>query len=371
MDIGIPKEIQRDEFRVGLTPAGALTLLHQGHRLYVQAGAGVASGFTDEQYRGVGVEVVYSAKEVYSRSQILVKVAAPIPEEYLLIERNQILFGFLHLAVAPRELIDVLSEREVEAVAYETIEGPDGRLPVLLPTSEIGGRITPQIAAGLLDSTNGGKGTLLSGVPGVPPGQVVILGGGVVGSNAARAFLGVGAQVTVLDHDLRVLQRLDRTFEERIITMMANDYTIARATSYADVVIGAVLIHGARAPHLVTREMIRNMKPKSVVIDIAIDQGGCIETSRPTTHAAPTFIEEGVIHYCVPNIPSKVARTASHALTNSALPYISRVARDGLVQTALRDSGFAKGINICSGTLTNEAVASAHGRKARPLSDVL
>lgn len=371
MDIGIPKEIQRDEFRVGLAPAGVVTLVHQGHRVYVQTEAGAASGFTDEQYRKAGAEVVYSAQEVYSRAQMILKVAAPAPPEYPLIERNQMLFGFLHLAVAPRELIDALSEREVEAIAYETIEGPDGRLPVLLPTSEIAGRITPQIAASLLDSTNGGKGVLLSGVPGVPPAQVVILGGGVVGSNAARAFVGLGVHVTVLDHDLRVLQRLDRFFDGRVMTMMANDYTIARAASYADVLIGAVLVHGARAPHLVTREMVRTMKPKSVIIDIAVDQGGCVETSHPTHHSAPTFIEEGVIHYCVPNIPSKVARTATHALTNSALSAITRVAASGLVQTTIQDPGFAKGINICSGALTNEAVALAHGRKARTLSEVL
>ncbi|MDR7422864.1 MAG: alanine dehydrogenase [Armatimonadota bacterium] len=336
MEFGVPTEVRPHEYRVGLTPAGVDALTRAGHLVYVEAGAGIGSGFADEEYRQVGARLVYSPEEAWRRPAVVVKVARPTAAEHAYFQ-GQTLLAFLHLAVASPDLAAALRDAAVTAVAYEMIQDDDGTFPVLHPTSEVAGRLAPIIAGSLLETMTcrapegrpEGRGILLGGVPGVPPANVVILGAGVVGGNAARAFLGLGAQVTVLDANIARLQALDERLGGRVITMPATPLAVEKATAFADVLIGAVYVPGQRAPVLVTREMVRAMRPRAVIVDFSIDQGGCVETSRPTTHRDPVFVEEGVIHYCVPNVPARVARTGSHALTNVSLPYLLEIGRAG------------------------------------------
>ncbi len=330
MDYGVPREVRDLEQRVGLTPAGVFALTSAGHRVYVEHEAGAAAGFRDDDYRHVGGEITYSAEEVYGRAQVIAKVQRLVEREYPHLQSGQTILSFLHLAVASRDLAEALKSCKITSIAYEEIQTEDGALPVLLPTSLVAGRLAPVIAGQLLESVPGGRGILLSGIPGVPPAAVVLLGAGTVGTSAARAFIGAGAQVTVLDYQYNKLEMLDREFNGRITTLLSTRYNLDRVLRFADVVVGAVLQPGLRAPILLTRKMIRTMRPRAVFIDFSIDQGGCAETSRPTTHRDPTFVEEGIIHYCVPNVPALVARTASHALTNAALPFLLDIGVHGV-----------------------------------------
>lgn len=336
MNIGIPKERRPFEFRVGMTPAGAHILCQQGHTCYVEHEAGMYAGFSDLDYEQAGARIAYSPHEVFGRADLLLKIARPLFEEIEWLRPGTTIAGLLHLASAREDKISLLQEKEITAVAYEQIQLQDGSYPVRKPLSQIGGRLAAQIAARLLQNDSGGKGILLGGMAGVPPAEVVIIGAGLAGTCAAQAFLGMGAHITVLDKDINALQKIyDQACN--IVTMVANPFTIARAVSYADIVAVAVLVPGERPPILVTREMVRSMKPRSLIMDISIDEGGCVETSRPTTHEHPTFLEEGVIHYCVPNIPSVVARTSTYAFLNSAVPYIHEIANKG-IEAAVADN---------------------------------
>ncbi len=321
MNIGIPVERRPFEFRVGLPPAGVEILKQHGHRIFVEHDAGVGAGFSDEEYERAGARIVYSSEEVFGRADLLLKIARPLKEEIEWLRPGSMIAGLLHLASARQDKVDLMLKNRITSIAYEQIEEPDGTTPVKKPLAEIGGRMTAQIAAHYLQNYKGGKGILLSGVPGVPPAEVVIIGGGVAGTAAVRSFLGLGAHVSVLDMDLRALQRIGDRFPE-VVTMIATPNNIARTCAFADVVVGAVLVPGERAPIVVTREMVQSMKPRSMIIDMSIDLGGCVETSRPTTHEHCTYIEENIIHYCVPNIPAAVARTATHAFVNAAMIYI-------------------------------------------------
>ncbi|MDQ7843518.1 MAG: alanine dehydrogenase [Armatimonadota bacterium] len=344
MDFGVPREVRPGEQRVGLTASGADALVRAGHRVLVERDAGAAAGFGDEEYAQAGATVVYSAEEVWRRAAVVVKVGRPTAEEHAFFA-GQTLLAFLHLSVASPDLRNALAAGGVTAIAAEMIQAEDGTFPVLQPTSEVAGRLAPVIAGALLETRpagmprgeQAGRGILLGGIPGAPPANVVILGAGVVGTNAAQAFLGAGAQVTILDRDLSRLRHVEATCRGRIVTMLATPYNVAKAVAFADVLIGAVYVAGQRAPVLVTREMVRAMRPRAVIIDFSIDQGGCVETSRPTTHRDPVFVAEGVIHYCVPNVPARVARTASYAWTNAVLPYLQLMGELG-VQEALRRS---------------------------------
>jgi alanine dehydrogenase len=362
MDISVPKEIRDLEMRVGLTPAGVLALGQAGHEVYIEQGAGAGAGFGDEHYQRAGAHIVFSATEAYGRADVVAKVARPTAAEHRLFRQGQTIFSFLHLSVSSPDLLEALARNEITAVAYETIQDDDGVLPVLIPMSEIAGRLTPIIAGQLTMNTHGGRGTLLSGLPGVPPAAVVILGAGVLGINAARAFLGLGAQVIVLDRDIRKLQKLDDVFGNRITTMISNEYNLQRAADFADVLVCCVLVPGQRAPVLVTREMVRRMRQRSLIIDFSIDQGGCVETSRPTTLRDPTYVEEGIIHFCVPNFTAAVARTTSYAITNAALPYLLAIGEHGLLGNHRHMAALSRGMNLYKGKLSNKAVAVALGR---------
>jgi len=362
MDFGVPKEIRDLEMRVGLTPAGVLALVQAGHAVYVEQGAGVGAGFSDEHYQRAGAQIVYGPAEAYGRADVVAKVARPTAEEHQLFRHGQTIFSFLHLSVSSPDLLQALSHNEITAVAYETIQEEDGLLPVLVPMSEIAGRLAPIIAGQLIMNIHGGRGTLLSGLPGVPAAAVVILGAGVLGINAARAFLGLGAQVIVLDRNIRKLQQLDEILGGRVTTMISNEHNLQRAVDFADVLVGCVLISGQRAPILVNREMVRRMRQRSVIIDFSIDQGGCVETSRPTTLRDPTYVEEGIIHFCVPNFTAAVARTTSYAITNAALPYLLAIGEHGLLGKHHHMLALSQGMNLYQGKLANEAVAVALGR---------
>jgi alanine dehydrogenase len=371
MIIGIPRERAADEKRVGLSPAAVRHLAQQGHQVVVERGAGLGSGFADDEYARAGAQIVHGSDEVYGRAGLVVKVLAPVPEEYPGIASGQILLALLHLAVAPPALVAMLRERACTAVDGVTIQTDRGDLPVLQPMSQIAGRILPQIAGRYLQSDGSGKGILLGGLPAVPPAEVAILGGGVVGRNAARSFLGAGARVTLLDGDYDRLRELDWRFAGRLTTYVATPAAIGKVLRYADVVIGAVLIPGARAPHLVTREMLGLMKERSVVIDVSIDQGGCFETSRPTRLSDPTYVVDGITHSCVPNLPSLVARTATHALTNMTLPYISALAGEPLPEALRRLAALRRGVNVYRGRVTHPEVAAAHGLEFTPVDGLL
>lgn len=352
MNIGIPKEIRPFEFRVGMSPAGVEMLVQDGHQVYVEHDAGIGAGFSDLEYEKAGARVSYSPDEVFGRGDFILKVARPTKDELEWLRPGTAISGLLHLASSRRDKVDILLEKKITSIAYEQIELEDHSLPVLRPFSEVGGSMTATIAARFLQTTRGGKGILLGGVPGVPPAEVVILGSGMVANYATKAFRGLGAHVTVIGHDLAGLQKLHERYPG-IVTMISTKRNIEKATSYADVVIGAVLVSGQRAPVLVTREMVQNMKPRSVIIDVSIDQGGCFETSRPTTHELPTFEEEGIIHYCVPNMPSVVARTATHAFVNAAMPYILDIANNGIDAAIKADLSLEKGINTHDGKLVH------------------
>jgi alanine dehydrogenase len=358
MIIGVPKEVKDNEFRVGLVPAGVKALIELGNTVYIQAGAGVGSGIQDDDYAQAGALICGDGDQVWSRAEMIVKVKEPVPEEYSLLRENQTLFTFLHLAPLP-ELTQTLLAKKITGIAYETITEEDGSLPLLTPMSEVAGRMAIQIGAQYLERSQGGRGILLGGVPGVPPAQVVIVGGGVVGLNAAKIALGMGAQVTILDNNLPRLRYLDDIFLGRVATLASNSVSIAQSVRKSDLLIGAVLIPGASAPKLVTREMVSSMKKGAVIVDVSVDQGGCVETSRPTTHSQPTFLVEGVLHYCVANMPGAVPRTSTFALTNATLPYALKLARLGLREAMKSDRGLQDGINVFRGSVTCHGVADS------------
>lgn len=360
MRVGVPKEIKSQESRVGLTPAGAKILAGSGHQVLVERGAGEGSGIGDEQYRRAGAAIVDTAEEVWAQADMIVKVKEPIVPEFPLMREGQLLFTYLHLAAA-QELGAVLIERGVNGVAYETIEPRPGELPLLMPMSAVAGRMSVQAGATALERARGGKGILLGGVPGVKRGHVTVIGGGIVGSNAVRIAIGLGAHVTVLDINQQTLAYLDDIYEGRIETLYSDPDTIEESVANADLVIGAVLVAGARAPRLVTEAMIKQMEPGSVIVDVSVDQGGCVETSRPTTHEKPTYLVHDVVHYCVANMPGAVPRTSTFALTNATIPYVKTLANKGLEAAAADDPAIVTGINTYRGTVPHAAVAEALG----------
>lgn len=358
MIIGIPKEIKIDENRVAVIPGAVTVFVNAGHKVLIETGAGEGSGIDDGEFRQVGAEIVSTAEEVYERAEMIYKVKEPQPEEYNLLREGQIIFAYLHLAAEP-ELTRVLMDKKVVAVAYETVL-IDGALPMLAPMSEIAGRMATQIGAHFLEKSQGGRGMLLGGVPGVTPAEVVILGGGIVGINAARIAMGMGAKVTVVDNNVQRLRYLDESNNGRLLTLYSNPQNIAHAVAKADLLIGAVLIPGGKAPCLCTREMVKSMQPGTVIVDVAIDQGGCIETMDHTTsHSNPTYTRYGVLHYAVPNIPGAVPRTSTYALNNSTLPFAMELADKGYVRIIEEKSPLYKGINVIDGKVVNKAVAKA------------
>ena len=368
MIIGIPKEIKAQESRVALLPSGAYQLVQRGHTVLVEQGAGEGSGYPDEDYAAAGAETVAAHAEVFARAEMIVKVKEPLPDEYELLRRGQILFTYLHLA-ADRRLTEVLATEGVTAIAYETVE-VNRRLPLLEPMSEIAGRMSVTVGAYMLAKHCGGKGVLLGGVPGVLPGRVVVLGGGTSGVNAARMAMGLGADVTILDVDVERMRFLDITMHTAH-TLYSNQAHIMELLPSVDLLVGAVLVPGARAPKLISRQMLRSMLPGSVFVDIAIDQGGCAETSRATTHHDPTYVEEGVIHYCVANMPAAYARTATQALTNVTYRYVELIADDGIPGAFHKDPNLLGGLNLFGGEVTCAAVASAHGLPYRDPKTVI
>ncbi|MNO35178.1 Alanine dehydrogenase [compost metagenome] len=360
MIIGVPREIKNNENRVGMTPGSVVSYVHAGHEVKVESGAGSAIGFSDEDYVSAGASIVSTAEEVWN-SEMVVKVKEPLPGEYKFFREGLILFTYLHLAPEP-ELTRVLADQGVIAIAYETIQLETGSLPLLTPMSEVAGRMSIQLGAHFLEKPNGGKGVLLSGVPGVEPAKVAIIGGGIVGTNAARMAVGLGADVSILDTNPDRLRQLDDLFQGRVRTIISNPYNVGQAVQDADLLIGAVLIPGARTPRIVTEEMVKSMTPGSVIVDVAIDQGGSIETiDRITTHDQPTYEKYGVIHYAVANMPGAVARTSTLALTNATTPYGLQIANKGYRQAALDNPAVAKGINVMKGKITCFAVAEAQG----------
>ena len=360
MIIGVPKEIKNNENRVGLTPGGVVALVARGHKLLVETKAGQGIGATDEAYAKAGATIIDSAKEVWEKADMVIKVKEPIQAEYTLMKPNLILYTYLHLAAEP-ELTKQLMERKVKAVAYETIQLDDGTLPLLTPMSEVAGRMATQVGARYLQKSEGGKGILLAGVPGVRRGKVTIIGGGVSGTSAAVIAIGMGAQVTILDVNMHRLTYLDDIFKNSINTLYSNPLNIERAVKEADLVVGPVLIAGAKAPKLVTRDMVKQMEPNSVIVDVSIDQGGCIETIRPTSHSDPIFREEGVIHYGVTNMPGAVAQTSTYALTNRTLKYAQLLADNGFEKAIGLDKALFKGVNVLNGKVAYKQVAEDLG----------
>jgi alanine dehydrogenase len=370
MLVGTVREIKDNEYRVGLVPGGVKALVDSGHQVLVEGGAGQGSGISDEEYRNSGAEVVPRAADVWARAETVVKVKEPIEPEYPLLREGQTLFTYLHLAPLPR-LTKALLDRKVSGVAYETIARPDGSLPLLTPMSEVAGRMAIQVGATYLERPNGGRGVLLGGVPGVPPAEVIIIGGGVVGMNAAKMAAGLGARVTILDKSVAKMQYIDDVFGGRVATLMSNPVNIANAAARSDLLVGAVLIPGAAAPKLVSRAMVGAMKKGAVIVDVAVDQGGCIETTRVTTHSEPTFEVDGVLHYCVANMPGAVPRTSTFALTNVTLPYLISIAAKGLVRAVRDDASLASGVNTYGGRLTCAPVGEAQGLPAADLRTLL
>lgn len=368
--IGIPKEVKDHEYRVGITPAGVHALVQGGHEVLVEAGAGSGSGISDELFQRAGGRLAPSAAEVWGNAEIVIKVKEPIPSEYPLLRPGQNLFTYLHLAPLP-DLTDALLERGVTGIAYETIVDPQGRLPLLTPMSEVAGRMAVVVGASYLQKFLGGRGTLLAGVPGVPPGDVVIIGGGIVGINSAKMALGLGARVTVLEANLDRMRYLDDVFHGTLATLASNYPNLLAALRRADLLIGAVLIPGRSAPKLVTRGMLKEMKEGAVIVDVAVDQGGCFETTRATTHSDPVYTVDGVVHYCVANMPGAVPRTSTFALTNATLPYALALANKGVRQAVLDDPGLRAGINTFKGHITYQAVAESQGRPYRDVTELL
>lgn len=361
MLIGVPKEVKSQEFRVGLTPSSVSELIHHGHSVMVETGAALGIGIDDQAYRAVGATIVDSVEEIFAKADMIVKVKEPQPEECRRLRSGQVLFTYLHLAPDPVQT-DLLLESGCIAIAYETVTDRNGRLPLLSPMSEVAGRMSIQAAAKCMEIVHGGKGLLLGGVVGVPPANVLVLGGGVVGSNALRVAVGMEANVTLMDVSLDRMRELDELYGASLNTIYPTKDLIAQYVAQADVVIGAVLVPGAEAPKLITKEMIKTMSKGSVLVDVAIDQGGCFETSRPTTHEKPTYTVDGVVHYCVANMPAGVARTSTYALNNATLPFVLALANKGY-QAALKENvHLLKGLNICRGNITCEAVAKAQGK---------
>jgi len=355
MIIGIPKEIKNHEYRVGATPSMVRLLVDAGHQVFVQTQAGATIGYTDEMFTAAGAEIALTAKQIYE-SEMIIKVKEPQESEYPLLKEGQILFCYLHLAPDPIQTKQLV-ESKVVAIAYETVTDAQGRLPLLIPMSEMAGRIAIQVGATTLQLNNGGKGLLLGGVPGVSPASVVVIGGGVVGTESARMAMGLGADVTIFDKDLNRLRALDALFGPHLKTLYSSPLAIEEAVTKADLVIGAVLIPGKTAPKLITRQMIKKMAPGSVIVDVAIDQGGSTETSRPTTHTDPTYVVDGVIHYCVTNMPGACARTSTQALTNATMDYALKIANKGYKAALMENPGLRQGLNVCFGYVTNESVA--------------
>lgn len=355
MKIGIPKEIKVHEYRVGATPSMVRALVEAGHTVNIQTNAGTRIGYTDEMYHSAGAHIVSTAAEVYA-AEMVIKVKEPQESEYSLLRKGQILFCYLHLAPDP-EQTKALIDSGVIAIAYETVTDAVGRLPLLIPMSEIAGRIAIQVGATCLQMNNGGNGTLMGGVPGVAPALVTIIGGGAVGTEAARMAMGLGANVTIIDKDLNRLRALDALFGPHLQTLYSTSANIEEAVTRADVVVGGVLIPGKTAPKLVTAAMVKKMRPGSVIVDVAIDQGGCVETARPTTHEDPTYLVDGVIHYCVTNMPGACARTSTQALTNATLDYALAIANKGYREALLANEGLCNGLNVCDGKVTNKYVA--------------
>ncbi len=370
MLIGVPREIKNNEFRVGLTPASVRELIAHGHQVLVESNAGAGIGYGDAAYSAIGAEILDTAEEVYARSDMIVKVKEPQPVECGMLREGQVLFTYLHLAPDPKQT-ELLLKSGVTAVAYETVTGRTGGLPLLTPMSEVAGRMSIQAGAMCLEKSHGGAGVLLGGVPGVAPANVVVIGGGVVGTNAIRMAMGLEARVTVLDRSIERLTELDLQFGGRLNTIYSNRETLDEYVLAADLVIGAVLVPGAAAPKLVTREMVQQMKAGSVLVDVAIDQGGCFATSRPTTHAEPSYIIDGVVHYCVANMPGAVAHTSTFALNNATLPYVLALADKGYRQALQDDNNLCNGLNIHRGRVTCEAVARELGYDYQPAESAL
>ena len=369
MIIGLPKEIKDNEYRVAMTPGAVRQIAEGGHRVLVEAGAGEGSGFQDDEYRQAGATLVSVADDAWD-ADLVVKVKEPQPSEFDLMRPGLVLFTYLHLA-AEKEVTLAMLQREVTGIAYETVETPDGKLPLLVPMSQVAGRMAVQVGSQYLEKTYGGRGKLLGGIPGVRPGDVAILGAGVVGTNAAQIALGMGAHVMLLDVNADRLQYLDQVLTGRLTTLSANPVNIAEAVRRADLLIGAVLLKGARAPRLVTREMIQSMEPGSVVVDVSVDQGGCVETTRPRTHSDPTYVVDGIIHYAVTNMPGAVPRTSTYALSNATLPYIMKMMREGVLDALRDDLALQKGVNTHQGKITYDAVANAHGLEPNALESML
>jgi alanine dehydrogenase len=370
MIIGVPKEIKDHEARVGVTPAGVKALSEAGHTVLVETMAGEQSGFPDAEYQNAGAEMVGDAGYMWGNAEMVVKVKEPIEKEYVFFREGLVLFTYLHLAPL-KELTDRLLERKVIGIAYETVRDRQGTLPLLTPMSEVAGRMSVQVGAAYLEKERGGRGILLGGVPGVPPAHVCILGGGVVGTNAARIALGFGAKVTLVDVNLNRLRELDDIFNGRLYTLASNSYNVGHATREADLVIGGVLIPGATAPKIVTRAMVSQMKKGAVIVDVAIDQGGCVETARPTSHSDPSYMVDGVVHYCVTNMPGAVPNTSTLALTNSTFPYLLRMANLGVREALRQDAGLAEGLNTWMGTLTHHGVAESQQRAWTAAANVI
>ncbi|HVM19181.1 MAG TPA: alanine dehydrogenase [Egibacteraceae bacterium] len=369
MRIGVPTEVKESEYRVAITPAGVRELTFHGHEVFIQSGAGDGSSLSDDDFVRAGAKIVDDAAAAWGEVDIVVKVKEPIAQEYNFLRRDLTLFTYLHLA-ADRPLTEALVASGCTAIAYETVTSPDGGLPLLAPMSEVAGRMAPQVGANVLERPHGGRGVLMGGVSGVLPAHVVVIGAGTAGRNAAWIAAGMEANVTILDLDVGKLRYIDSVHKGRITTLVSNRLTLEEQVADADLVIGAVLVPGAKAPHVITEEMVKSMRSGAVLVDISIDQGGCAETSHVTTHSDPTYVKHGVVHYCVGNMPGAVPRTSTYALTNVTLPYLVRLV-DGGIDAVAEDRGFAEGVNVAGGHVTNEGVAEAHDLQAVPLGQVI
>jgi alanine dehydrogenase len=370
MIIGVPREIKDHEARVGVTPAGVRALSDAGHKVLVETNAGALSSFPDDEYQNAGAEIVGDAGYCWGKAEMVVKVKEPVEKEYPYFRDGLVLFTYLHLAPIP-DLTNKLLDSKVIGIAYETVRDRQNTLPLLTPMSEVAGRMSVQVGASYLEKEKGGRGILLGGVPGVPPAHVTVIGGGVVGTNAARIALGMGAKVTLIDLNLNRLREIDDIFNGRVYTLASNSYNVAHATREADLVIGGVLIPGATAPKIVTREMVSRMKKGAVIVDVAIDQGGCVETARPTSHSDPSYTVDGVVHYCVTNMPGAVPHTSTLALTNATFPYVMRIASLGAKEALRQDAGLAEGLNTWGGKLTYKGVAESQQREYSAPATVL
>jgi len=370
MIIGVPKEVKDNEYRVGMVPSGVKALVDAGHKVLVQTKAGDGSSMPDEDYKAAGAEIVGSAADVWGKADMVVKVKEPYGDEPKMFRENLVLFTYLHLAPIP-DLTDELLKKKVVGIAYETVTDKAKTLPLLTPMSEVAGRMSAQVGASYLEKEKGGRGVLLGGIPGVAPAKVVIIGGGIVGTHAAKIALGMGADTTIIDINLNRLRELDDIFGGRVRTLASNSYSIAKASSEADLLIGGVLIPGASAPKLVTKQMVSKMKKGAVIVDVAIDQGGCVETAKPTTHSAPSYVVDGVVHYAVTNMPGAVPHTSTLGLTNATFPYVMKLANMGAIAAMKADPGLLEGLNTYKGEITYKAVADSQGRKFKEAASAL